>query len=242
MTLGVIFSPQTAVRALLLLPLVGLALSSAQAEEPAVVIPAPAVEAATPAGGGTQTVVLAGGCFWGVQAVFQHTKGVTAAVSGYAGGEKQTAHYEMVGSGRTGHAESVSVTFDPKQISYGKILQIYFSVAHNPTELNRQGPDTGTQYRSAIFFANDEQKRVAGAYIAELDKAHVFPRPIVTQLEPLHGFYAAEDYHQDFAVLHPSYPYIVYNDAPKVENLRHLFAAEYREMPVTVMASSKATQ
>jgi peptide-methionine (S)-S-oxide reductase len=242
MTLGVIFSPQTAVRALLLLPLVGLALSSAQAEEPAVVIPAPAVEAATPAGGGTQTVVLAGGCFWGVQAVFQHTKGVTAAVSGYAGGEKQTAHYEMVGSGRTGHAESVSVTFDPKQISYGKILQIYFSVAHNPTELNRQGPDTGTQYRSAIFFANDEQKRIAGAYIAELDMAHVFPRPIVTQLEPLHGFYAAEDYHQDFAVLHPSYPYIVYNDAPKVENLRHLFAAEYREMPVTVMASSKATQ
>ncbi len=242
MTLDVIFSPQTAARALLLLPLVGLALSSAQAEEPAVVIPAPAVEAATPAGGGTQTVVLAGGCFWGVQAVFQHTKGVTAAVSGYAGGEKQTAHYEMVGSGRTGHAESVSVTFDPKQISYGKILQIYFSVAHNPTELNRQGPDTGTQYRSAIFFANDEQKRIAGAYIAELDMAHVFPRPIVTQLEPLHGFYAAEDYHQDFAVLHPSYPYIVYNDAPKVENLRHLFAAEYREMPVTVMASSKATQ
>jgi peptide-methionine (S)-S-oxide reductase len=177
-----------------------------------------------------------------VQAVFQHTKGVTAAVSGYAGGEKQAAHYEMVGGGRTGHAESVSVTFDPQQISYGKILQIYFSVAHNPTELNRQGPDTGTQYRSAIFFANDEQKRVAGAYIAELDKAHAFPRPIVTQLEPLHGFYPAEDYHQDFAVLHPSYPYIVYNDAPKVENLKRLFTAEYRDMPVTVMASSKPTQ
>jgi peptide-methionine (S)-S-oxide reductase len=242
MTLGASFSPRAVVRALLLLPLAGLVPSSAQAAESAVVIPAPAVDAAAPAGVGPQTIVLAGGCFWGVQAVFQHTKGVTAAVSGYAGGEKQTAHYEMVGSGRTGHAESVAVTFDPKQVSYGQILQIYFSVAHNPTELNRQGPDTGTQYRSAIFYANDEQKRIAGAYIAELDKAHAFPRPIVTQLEPLHGFYAAEDYHQDFAVTHPSYPYIVYNDAPKVENLKHLFAAEYRDVPVTVMASSKPTQ
>ena len=241
MALNAIFSPRAVVGALLLLPLAGLALSSAHAAELAVVIPAPAVDA-TASAAGPQTIVLAGGCFWGVQAVFQHTKGVTAAVSGYAGGEKQTAHYEMVGSGRTGHAESVSVTFDPQQISYGKILQIYFSVAHNPTELNRQGPDTGTQYRSAVFFANDEQKRVAGAYIAELDKAHAFPRPIVTQLEPLHGFYPAEDYHQDFAVLHPSYPYIVYNDAPKVENLKRLFTAEYRDMPVTVMASSKPTQ
>ena len=172
---------------------------------------------------------MAGGCFWGVQAVFQHTKGVTAAVSGYAGGEKQTAHYEMVGTGRTGHAESVAVTFDPQQISYGKILQIYFSVAHNPTELNWQGPDVGTQYRSAIFYANDEQKRIASAYIAELDKAQVFPGPIVTKLEPLRGFYPAEDYHQDFAVLHPSYPYIVFNDLPKVENLKRLFAADYRD-------------
>jgi peptide-methionine (S)-S-oxide reductase len=224
-------------RALLIVPFVGLAVTAARAAEPAVAIPAPALDA--PAAGGLQRIVLAGGCFWGVQAVYQHTKGVTAAVSGYAGGDKQTAHYEMVGSGRTGHAESVAVTFDPRQISYGKILQIYFSVAHNPTELNRQGPDAGTQYRSAIFYADEEQKRIANAYIAELDKAHLFPQPIVTQLEPLHGFYPAEDYHQDFAVLHPSYPYIVFNDLPKVDNLKRLFAADYRDMPVTVMASSK---
>jgi peptide-methionine (S)-S-oxide reductase len=228
--------------ALLVLPLVAWALNTGRTAEQAVVIPAPTVDAAAPAGAGLQTVVLAGGCFWGVQAVFQHAKGVTAAVSGYAGGEKQTAHYEMVGSGRTGHAESVQVTFDPQQISLGKILQIYFSVAHNPTELNRQGPDVGTQYRSAIFYSNDEQKRIAGAYIAELGKAHAFSRPIVTQLEPLTGFYAAEDYHQDFAVLHPSYPYIVFNDLPKVENLKRLFAEAYRDTPVTVMAASKPSQ
>ena len=223
--------------ALLILPFVGLAMSAARATEPAFVIPPPALDqSAAPR---SETIVLAGGCFWGVQAVFQHTKGVTSAVSGYAGGEKQTAHYETVGSGRTGHAESVAVTFDPQQISYGKILQIYFSVAHNPTELNRQGPDAGTQYRSAIFYANDEQKKIAGAYIAQLDKAHIFPGPIVTQLESLHGFYPAEDYHQDFAVLHPSFPYIVFNDLPKVDNLKRLFATDYREMPVTVMASTK---
>jgi peptide-methionine (S)-S-oxide reductase len=163
-------------------------------------------------------------------------------VSGNAGGKKETAHYEMVGTGRTGHAESVSVTFDPQQVSYGKILQIYFSVAHNPTELNYQGPDEGTQYRSAIFFANDEQKRVAAAYIAELDKAHAFGEPIVTKLELLAGFYPAEDYHQDFLVLHPAYPYIAYNDLPKVDNLKRLFADYYRETPVTVMASSRPSQ
>jgi peptide-methionine (S)-S-oxide reductase len=224
-------------RALLIVPFVGLAVTAARAAEPAFVIPAPALDqSAAPK---TETIVLAGGCFWGVQAVFQHTKGVTSAVSGYAGGDKQTAHYEAVGGGRTGHAESVAVTFDPQQISYGKILQIYFSVGHNPTELNRQGPDVGTQYRSAIFYANDDQKKIADAYIAQLDKAHIFPRPIVTGLEPLHGFFPAEDYHQDFAVLHPSYPYIVFNDLPKVDNLKRLFATEYREMPVTVMASSK---
>jgi len=227
--------------ALLSVPLLALA-GKAPAAEPAVSIPAPAHDSAAPAGSGLQSVVLAGGCFWGVQAVFQHTKGVTAAVSGYAGGDKSTAHYEMVGSGRTGHAESVKVTFDPQQISYGKILQIYFSVAHNPTELNYQGPDAGTQYRSAIFYANDEQKRAAASYIAELDKAHVFAEPIVTKLEALPGFYPAEDYHQDFAVLHPSYPYIVFNDAPKVVNLKRLFADYYRDTPVTVMASSKPTQ
>jgi peptide-methionine (S)-S-oxide reductase len=227
--------------ALLLAPFVALAGSGARAEEPAVVIPPPAVDTGAQASG-LQTVVVAGGCFWGVQAVFQHTKGVTNAVSGYAGGQKDTAHYDMVGMGRTGHAESVSVTYDPKQISYGKILQIYFSVAHNPTELNYQGPDHGTQYRSAIFFANDDQKRVAEAYIAQLDKAKVFPKPIVTKLETLSGFYPAEDYHQDFAVLHPSYPYIVYNDAPKVDNLKRLFVDTYRDTPVTVMASSKPSQ
>ena len=224
-------------RALLIVPFVGLAATAARAAEPAFVIPAPMLDQS--ASTHTETIVLAGGCFWGVQAVFQHTKGVTSAVSGYAGGEKQTAHYEMVGGGRTGHAESVAVTFDPQQISYGKILQIYFSVAHNPTELNRQGPDVGTQYRSAVFYANDEQKKIANTYIAQLDKAHVFPQPIVTQLEALHGFYPAEDYHQDFAVLHPSYPYIVFNDLPKVDNLKRLFVSEYREMPVTVMASSR---
>ncbi len=212
-----------------------------RAAEPAVSLPPRSLDAKS-AGAGLQTVVLAGGCFWGVQAVFQHTKGVTQAVSGYAGGKKETAHYEMVGTGRTGHAESVSVTYDPQQISYGKILQIYFSVAHNPTELNYQGPDSGTQYRSAIFYANDEQKRVAEAYIGELDKAHVFKAPIVTKLEPLPGFYPAEDYHQDFAVLHPSYPYIVFNDLPKVDNLKRLFADAYRETPVTVMASSKPSR
>jgi peptide-methionine (S)-S-oxide reductase len=223
-----------------LIPVVGLFASAAQAAERAFVIPAPALDET--ANADKQTVVLAGGCFWGVQAVFQHTKGVTSAVSGYAGGDKSTAHYETVGTGRTGHAESVSVSFDPRQISLGKILQIYFSVAHNPTELNRQGPDVGTQYRSAIFYADDEQKKVAAAYVAQLDKAKVFPGPIVTQLEPLHGFYPAEDYHQDFAVLHPSYPYIVFNDLPKVDNLKRMFTADYRETPVTVMAASKPSE
>jgi peptide-methionine (S)-S-oxide reductase len=214
----------------------------ARAAEPAVVIPPPAVDAAAPAGGGSQTIVLAGGCFWGVQGVFEHTKGVVQAVSGYSGGTKETAHYEMVGTERTGHAESVQITYDPKQISYGKILQIYFSVAHNPTELNYQGPDSGPSYRSAIFYANDEQKRIAGAYIAQLDKAHVFPAAIVTKLEAFTGFYPAENYHQDFLVLHPDYPYIVFNDLPKVENLKRLFPDFYRATPVTVMASSKPSQ
>ena len=228
--------------ALLLAPGLGLGAKPAQAAEAAVAISPPTLDATAPSGSGLQTAVLAGGCFWGMQGVYEHTKGVTAAVSGYAGGKQETAHYEMVGTGRTGHAESVSVTFDPQQISYGKILQIYFSVAHNPTELNYQGPDSGTQYRSAIFFANDEQKRVAAAYIAELDKSHVFGEPIVTKLEPLTSFYPAEDYHQDFLVLHPSYPYIAYNDLPKVDNLKRLFADYYRETPVTVVASNRPSQ
>jgi peptide-methionine (S)-S-oxide reductase len=231
------------VGALLFVPVFASLTSLVRAAEPAVALPPPAADAApAAAGGGLQTVVIAGGCFWGVQAVYQHTKGVTQAVSGYAGGQKDTAHYEMVSSGRTGHAESVSVTFDPRQISYGKILQIYFSVAHNPTELNFQGPDHGTQYRSEIFYTNDEQKRIASAYIAELDKAHVFGQPIVTKLEPLAGFFPAEDYHQDYAVLHPSQPYIAFNDLPKVDNLKRLFTDVYRETPVTVMASSKPSQ
>jgi peptide-methionine (S)-S-oxide reductase len=223
---------------LLLIPSLSLLGEFANAEEPAVTIPPPAQDQAAPASGGTQTIVLAGGCFWGVQGVFEYTKGVTSAVSGYAGGTKDTAHYEMVGTERTGHAESVQVTYDPKQISLGKILQIYFSVAHNPTELNYQGPDHGPSYRSAIFFADDEQKKFAEAYIAQLDAAHAFNKPVVTKLEPLKGFYPAENYHQDFLVLHPSYPYIVYNDAPKIENLKRLFADQYRDQPVTVMASN----
>jgi len=207
-----------------------------------VTIPPPAQDLTTTADGGTQTVVLAGGCFWGVQGVFEHTKGVVSAVSGYSGGTKETAHYEMVGTERTGHAESVQVTYDPRQISYGKILQIYFSVAHNPTELNYQGPDSGPSYRSAIFYADDEQKRIAQAYIAQLDAAHAFKASIVTTLEPLKGFYRAEDYHQDFLVLHPAYPYIVINDLPKVDNLKRLFAEQYRDTPVTVAASNKPSQ
>jgi peptide-methionine (S)-S-oxide reductase len=225
--------------ALMLVPFVGL--TAGRAAEPAVEIPAPALDQKA-ADGGLQTIVLAGGCFWGMQAVFSHTKGVTQAVSGYAGGKKETAHYEDVGTGRTGHAESEQVTFDPQQISLGKILQIYFSVGHNPTELNYQGPDSGTQYRSAIFYANDEQKQIASAYIAQLDKAKVFGGPVVTKLEPLTGFYPAEDYHQDFAVTHPNYPYIVFNDAPKVDNLKRLFASYYRATPLTVLASNKPSQ
>ena len=228
--------------ALAAIPLAGLAGRLVAAAETAVVIPPPAVDGPSAGAGTLQTAVLAGGCFWGVQAVYQHTKGVTKALSGYAGGQKDSAHYEMVGTGRTGHAESVSITYDPQQISYGKILQIYFSVAHNPTELNRQGPDFGTQYRSAIFYADDEQKRIASAYIAQLQQADIFGSPIVTKLEPLSGFYAAEDYHQDFLVVHPSYPYIVFNDLPKLDNLKQVFPDYYRETPVTVMASSRPSQ
>jgi peptide-methionine (S)-S-oxide reductase len=213
-----------------------------RAAEPAITIPPPAIDAPKePAGGsGPQSVVLAGGCFWGVQAVFQHVKGVSQAVSGYAGGSKDTAVYEVVSSGETGHAESVQVTFDPRQISLGRILQIYFSVAHDPTQLNRQGPDVGTQYRSAIFYHDESQKSMAQAYIAQLDKAGVFHRPIVTQVTPLAGFYPAEAYHQDYATLHPSNPYIAFNDLPKVDNLQHVFADLYREKPVLVSAAGRS--
>jgi peptide-methionine (S)-S-oxide reductase len=231
--------------ALLLLGLLGAWwLSPIHAAEPATVLPAPAIDApkmpSKPGAPALQTVVLAGGCFWGVQAVFQHVKGVSQAVSGYAGGTKETALYEVVSSGRTGHAESVQVTFDPAQIAYGRILQIYFSVAHDPTQLNRQGPDSGTQYRSAIFYQDDSQKRVAQAYIAQLDKSGVFKRPIVTQLSQLTEFYPAEAYHQDYATLHPSSPYIAFNDLPKVDNLQHVFADLYRVTPILVSAANQS--
>ncbi|MFC3208728.1 peptide-methionine (S)-S-oxide reductase MsrA [Aquamicrobium soli] len=216
----------------------GLALwqAPASAAEDAVVIPPPAVdEQAAP---GTETAVFAGGCFWGVQGVFQHVKGVESAVSGYAGGSADTASYETVGSGRTGHAESVKITYEPSKITYGQLLQVYFSVAHNPTQLNYQGPDRGRQYRSTIFVANDSQKKIAEAYIAELDKAKVFDKLIVTTLETGKTFYPAEDYHQDFLTRNPTYPYIVYNDLPKIENLKRLFPAFYQEKPVLVMAEA----
>jgi peptide-methionine (S)-S-oxide reductase len=184
--------------------------------------------------GATQTAVLAGGCFWGVQGVFEHVRGVTRAVAGYAGGDRSTAQYETVSSGATGHAESVEITFDPSQISYGQLLQIAFSVVYDPTLLNRQGPDVGTQYRSAIFYSNDNQKRIAEAYIAQLDKSHAFPRPIVTRVDPLKGFYPAEDYHQDYLVHNPTAPYIAFNDMPKVENFRRTFPGLYSGRPVLV--------
>jgi peptide-methionine (S)-S-oxide reductase len=198
-------------------------------------IPAPAIDEA--AGSATsETAVLAGGCFWGVQGVFQHVAGITSAVSGYAGGEKETAQYGMAGTGTTGHAESVRLTFDPRKISYGRILQIYFSVAHDPTELNRQGPDFGTQYRSAIFPANAGQARIAKAYIAQLNQARLFASAIVTKIEPNKTFYPAEDYHQNFLVQHPNHPYIVINDLPKIGQLQRLFPQIYRSDPVLTAA------
>ncbi|MEQ1937608.1 peptide-methionine (S)-S-oxide reductase MsrA [Mesorhizobium sp. CN5-321] len=206
--------------------------------EEAVKIPPPAID--EKASSGTETAVLAGGCFWGVQGVFQHVDGVSDAVSGYTGGAKDDAEYETVGTGRTGHAESVKITYDPAKVTYGKLLQIYFSVAHNPTELNYQGPDYGTQYRSTIFAANDEQKKIAEAYIAQLGKGRLFGEPIVTTIETGKTFYPAEAYHQDFLTLNPTYPYIVYNDLPKVAALKRLFPNLYRDKPVLVMAQNKS--
>jgi peptide-methionine (S)-S-oxide reductase len=205
------------------------------------VIPAFAESAAgsAPREATSEEAVLAGGCFWGVQGVFQHVKGVSNAVSGYAGGERRSASYDAVSTGATGHAESVRVTFDPRQISYARLLQIYFSAAHDPTQLDRQGPDHGTQYRSAIFPTSTEQAAVAQAYIAQLGKVHVFPAAIVTKIEPGRTFYPAEDYHQDFLVRNPTYPYIVYNDLPKIDDLKRLFPALYRADPVLVSAMRK---
>ncbi|ESX94894.1 MULTISPECIES: peptide-methionine (S)-S-oxide reductase MsrA [unclassified Mesorhizobium] len=208
--------------------------SPARSAEDAVVIPPPAVD--EKAASGSEKAIFAGGCFWGVQGVFQHVKGVTKAVSGYTGGAKDDAVYETVGSGRTGHAESVEITYDPSKVTYGQLLQVYFSVAHNPTQLNFQGPDSGTQYRSTIFAENDEQQKIAQSYIAQLDQAKVFSKPIVTTLETGKTFYPAEEYHQDFLTLNPTYPYIVYNDLPKVANLKALFPGLYSEKPVLVLA------
>ena len=190
-------------------------------------VPSPAVDEVKATAKGKETAVVAGGCFWGIQAVFQHVKGVQSATSGYSGGTVKNPDYEMVSSGETGHAESVKIVYDPSQVSYGELLRVFFSVALDPTELNRQGPDTGTQYRSVIFYGNDEQKRIAEAYIAQLDQAKVYPRKIVTQVVPLQAFYEAEDYHQNYATIHPSDPYIVFNDAPKVANLRKEFPELY---------------
>lgn len=200
-----------------------------RAAEGAVELPPPAYDPARDED--PQKLVVAGGCFWGVQGVFQRVKGVTRAVSGYAGGDKETAHYETVGGGDTGHAEAVEITYDPKEVSLGQLLRVYFSVAHDPTQRNRQGPDEGTQYRSAIFVADAAQEKAAREYIAQLTKAKTFSKPIVTTLEPLRAFYPAEAYHQDYLLLHPRAPYVVYNDLPKIENLKRLFPTLYRESP-----------
>jgi len=190
-------------------------------------VPAPVVDEAKPAASAKQTAVVAGGCFWGIQAVFQHVKGVVSATSGYAGGSVKNPDYETVSGGRTGHAESVQIVYDPSKVTYGELLRVFFSVALDPTEVNRQGPDEGTQYRSVIFYGTDEQKKIAEAYIAQLDQARVFRGKIATQVTPLQAFYVAEGYHQNYATVHPNDPYIVYNDAPKVANLRKEFPDLY---------------
>ena len=207
--------------------LVATTACNAKASPAAGPVPAPEHDAPRATASGQQTAVISGGCFWGIQAVFQHVKGVISATSGYAGGSAKTAEYETVSTGETGHAESVQIVYDPSQITYGEMLRVFFSVAHDPTQLNRQGPDTGTQYRSSIFYSNDEQKQIADAYIAQLDRAKVFPRQIVTQVVPLKAFFPAEAYHQNYAALHPNQPYIMFNDAPKVEHLKKEFPDLY---------------
>ena len=207
--------------------LLGITLACGAATATGVAIPDPALDAPLAAGKGEQTAVLAGGCFWGIEAVFEHVKGVTDVTSGYSGGSAEAADYETVSTGETGHAESVRITYDPSRISYGQLLKVFFAVAHDPTELNRQGPDTGTQYRSAIFYSDDEQKRIAEAYIKQLNQAKVFGRPIATQVSKLNSYHPAEAYHQDYAVRHPDDSYIVVNDLPKVADLRRQFPNLY---------------
>ena len=197
-------------------------------------LPDPTYDEAKPTTHSTETAVLAGGCFWGMQSVFEHVRGVRQVLAGYSGGDAGTAQYEVVSEGNTGHAESVKIAFDPAVVSYGQLLKIYFAVAHDPTTLNRQGPDAGTQYRSEIFFASPEQKKIAESYIAQLNAAKVFDNSIVTQLAPMKGFYAAEDYHQDYARKHPNDMYIVVNDAPKVAQLKRVFPAMYQEEQMVV--------
>jgi peptide-methionine (S)-S-oxide reductase len=223
-------------RALVAGALVLCAVAPACAAEPAVAIPAPALDNPK-TDGPLQTAVLAGGCFWGVQGVFEHVKGVHQVLSGYAGGKQNTAQYEEVSSGTTGHAESVQITFDPKEVSYGELLRVYFSVAHDPTQLNRQGPDWGTQYRSSVFFANETQQKIALAYIAQLDAAHVFTHKVVTRVDPLPGFFPAEKYHQDYLVHNPHQPYIEINDLPKIAHLKEMFPQMYADRPVLVAAN-----
>lgn len=220
--------------ALLILPALASVLwnQPAPAQESPVEIPPPAADLTE--SGASATAIFAGGCFWGVQGVFQHVNGVTRAVSGYSGGAAETATYEQTGSGTTGHAEAVEVTYDPSLVSYGDLLQIYFSVAHNPTQLNYQGPDHGTQYRSTIFPVTDEQAEIARAYIAQLDATGLFEGPIVTTIEPFDAFYPAEQYHQDFLTLNPTWPYIVFHDLPKIAALKQLFPEAYRDKPVLV--------
>jgi len=219
-------SPSARIFMMILMLFVGvIAFSAGNASGAAV--PAPAVDAAKATTPGQQTAVVAGGCFWGIQAVFQHVKGVTNATSGYSGGAASTAEYEVVSTGLTGHAESVKITYDPSQVTYGELLRVFFSVAHDPTELNRQGPDEGTQYRSVIFYNNDAEKRIAQAYVAQLEQAKVFKQKIVTQVVPLKAFYPAEAHHQNYATLHPDSPYIMINDAPKVAHLKQQFPDLY---------------
>jgi peptide-methionine (S)-S-oxide reductase len=221
----------TAFVALLAFGVVALAITRSGRAETATVVPMPAHDNSK-AAGPLQKAVLAGGCFWGVNGVFQHVKGVKQVLSGYAGGERSTAEYETVSSGTTGHAESVQVVFDPQVVTYGELLRIYFSVAHDPTQLNRQGPDSGTQYRSSIFYSDDTQRKIATDYIAQLDAAHLFSRAIVTRVDPLHGFYRAEAYHQDYLLHNPRQPYIVYNDLPKIAALKRVLPEYYQDDPV----------
>lgn len=224
---------------LLLAALTGVGLQeAATADAIDKAIPVAAVDAPKAPAPASETAVLAGGCFWGMQGVFEHVRGVTRVVSGYSGGAKATAHYELVGTETTGHAESVQITFDPRVVSFGEILRVYFSVAHDPTELNRQGPDSGSSYRSEVFFASAMQEKIARAYVAQLAAAHTFKDPIVTKIEKLNGFYPAEGYHQDFLIHNPNYPYIVYNDLPKIDALKRVLPELYREKPVMLQVNA----